>query len=83
MKDFLQEYSIFIITVILLLSLFVYTLFKGNCITANINDLLNVKQEQTVKQSNISSDNNFKKYIIDQDELNYLEGGSKYEEFNK
>lgn len=68
MKDFLQEYSIFIITLILLLALFGYTLFKGNCITANINDLLNVKQEQTVEQSNIPSDNNLKKYIIAEDE---------------
>ena len=62
MKDFLEQYGPIIIAMILILILGVCKLFNFNCITSNLNDQLNVKQEQTskktVEQLNISSDNN-------------------------
>lgn len=62
MKDFLEQYGPIIMTMILIFILGVCKLFNFNCITSNLNDQLNVKQEQTskktVEQSNISSDNN-------------------------
>lgn len=62
MKDFLEGYGPIIITMIFIWILVVCSLFNFNCITSNLNDQLNVKQEQTskktVEQPNISVDKN-------------------------